>query len=194
MFGVIYQSITAPMDVIGKDELEHRKEAALFLPLLASVLGAAVIPILSHFSRDPQVAAGLGIGSMALALIVSVATWLCIGGVLWLTAKSFGRELTFARLASAWGLSYSPNILCMLLYGVLLLFPGLWQGSEVVSFILGTLFVLCLVWKAIYYFMIVRLVFQASLGEFFKLTGIAAVAFVLLAFLGAKAGLRVPML
>jgi hypothetical protein len=193
MISVIWNAIVSPMDVIGQRDVKHRPEAALATVLLAAVLGAVAVPVASRLA-SAQAGTPTDIGGMALVFVVSVATWLAVGGALRLVAMALHMDIRFKQLTSVWGLSYLPNILCLILYTIALAAPALWRGNDVSSFAFATLFILCLAWKAIYYFMVVRLVFQASLAEFLVMTAFLGVVFAALALLGAQLGIQVPML
>jgi hypothetical protein len=192
MLNIIWKAIVSPMDVIGQRNVKNRPEAALATVLLAALLGAAALPIASDLA-GAQTETFTDIGRMVLVFATSVATWLAVGGALGLVAIALHRELRYKQLTPVWGLSYLPNVLCLVLYTIALAAPTLWKGSDIGSFVFATLFILCLVWKAIYYFLVVRVVFQASLAEFLGMTAFLGAVFAALALLGAQLGVQVPM-
>ena len=130
---------------------------------------------------------------MCIGLSVSILTWLAVCAMLWLLSKTFKKGLGFGQIASTWGLSYIPNLLCIVLYNLLLNIPAIYDGSGVLVFIFSTLFIILIVWKAIYYFMFLRFVIDTTLVEFCTITLVSAIVFIILIMVGSKFGIQVPM-
>jgi len=194
MLRILWKSIVAPLEVFQGEDNRNRLPASSVTVLLAALLGSVVMPIANYLIHKDQYKISLDMSGMLVGLLVSIATWLTVCALFWLLSKVFQKELSFGRIASIWGLSYMPNILCLILYTLLLLAPSLYRGSDIAAFAVSTLFILCLVWKSIFYFIFVRFVFRATLGEFFKMTAVTAIVFTVLLFIGTKAGIQVPML
>ena len=157
------------------------------------MLGSVVAPVVYYLVNRGRFEISLNIGGMCAGLIVSGLTWLAACAMLWALAKAFHKEVGFKQVASAWGLSYIPNLLCVVLYGLLQIVPGIYIGSNMLAAVFSALFIVLLVWKAIEYFLLLRFVLDTSVGEFAIVTAVSAVVFAVLILLGAKAGIRVPM-
>ncbi len=193
MFYTIVRSIFAPLDVMNRNEVNGRLQASVATVLTTAVLGSVITPVLYYFADKGRYAVSLDIGGMCIGLIVSVVTWLAVCAMLWALSKAFHKGLRFGQVASTWGLSYIPNLLCVMLYCLLLNIPGIYNGSNVLAFVFSVFFIILLVWKAIYYFMFLRFMIDTSVGEFAIVTAVSAVVFAALILLGSKVGIRVPM-
>lgn len=193
MLYALYKSIFAPLEVINRNEVKGRLSASVVTVLTTAVLGSVIAPIIYFYANKSRYDITLDIGGMFIGLSVSIVTWLAVCTLLWLLSKAFKKGLEFGQVASTWGLSYIPNLLCIVLYSLLLNIPKIYNSSDALTFVFSTVFIILLVWKAIYYFMFLRYVMDTSLGEFVAITAVSAVVFATLIILGSKAGIQVPM-
>jgi hypothetical protein len=131
---------------------------------------------------------------MAIGLVVSILTWLAVCTLFFIMSGVYKKGLGLYQVASIWGLSYIPNLLCVLLYSLLAILPGLNNLSGFASFVICTLFIMLLVWKAIFYFMFMRFVMDTTLREIIVITVVSAAVFAALMIAGFKAGIQVPMM
>ena len=53
---------------------------------------------------------------------------------------------------------------------------------------------LFLIWKAVYYFMLMRLILNTTLHEIIVITAVSAIVFAVLILVNSKVGIQVPML
>lgn len=194
MLNVLYKSIFSPLGVFHRDSVKGRLGASVATVLLTAFLGSVVTPVASYYANRSRYGINVDISGMVLGFILSIITWLAACTLLWLLSKAFKKGLTFGQVASTWGLSYIPNFLCVVLYGLLLTLPNAHSANGFAAFLLCALFIMLLVWKAIYYFMFLRFVIDTTLGEFLICTAASAIVFAALMFLGFKAGIQVPML
>ena len=194
MFYVLYKSIFAPLQVINKDDIKGRLAASVTAVLAAAVAVSVIAPVVFYFVNKSRYDISLDIGGIFIALSVSIASWLAVCAVFWLLSRAYKKGLGFKQITSAWGLSYIPNLLCIVLYILLMNIPGLYAGSGFLTFIFITLFIILLVWKAIYYFMYLRFVLDTTLGEFIVITAVSAALFAALIILGSISGIQVPMI
>ncbi len=190
---VLYKSIFAPLEVISRNEVKGRLAASVITVLTTAVLGSVISPIIYFYTNKSRYDISLDIGGMFLGLVVSVFTFIAVCTLMWLLSKAFKKGLKLGQVASTWGLSYIPNLLCVILFNLLLNVPGIYNSSSALAFIFSTLFIIFLVWKAIYYFMFLRFVLETTLGEFVAITAVSAAVFAALIILGTKAGVQVPM-
>lgn len=194
MFKVLFKSIVAPLGVINKDNIKGRLQASIFTVFMTAFLGSVIAPILYFFANRNKYEISLHIGSMFIGLSVSIVTWLAVCALLWLLAKVFNKGIGFGQMTATWGLSYIPNLLCVVLYNLLFIIPEINNGSGFSTFIISSFFIMFLVWKAIYYFMLMRFVINTTLGEFSVITAVSAVVFTVLMVIGFAVGIQVPML
>lgn len=194
MLQVLYQSIFTPLEVIHSGRKPGRLSASVAAVLTCAVLGSGAIPMLSYSAYGRAYGAGPDIWGMLSGFAVSVLTWLAVCALFRLFSILFAKGIRFGQIVSVWGLSYLPNFFCLILYGLLMLFPRIHNGSGFTAFVIGFLFILFLVWKAIFYFMFMRFVLRTTLREIMILTAVSAAAFAVLLMIGFKAGIQVPML
>lgn len=194
MLNVLYKLIFAPLGVFNRDNVKGRLQASVAAVLVTAILESVVAPVVYFYVNRDRYEINLDIGSMFIRLAVSIITWLAVCALFWLSAKAFNKGLSYRQVVSTWGLSYIPNLLCVLLYNLLLIIPKANNGSGFAAFIICTLFIMFLVWKAIYYFMLMRFVIDTTLREIIVITTISAVMFVILIIIGFKVGIQVPML
>jgi hypothetical protein len=194
MLNIIYKSIFAPLGVINRNNIKGKLQASIITVIVTAFLGSVVAPVVYYYVNRNKYEINLNIGSMLLGLSVSIITWLVVCTLFWLLSKAFHKEIGFVQVASTWGLSYIPNFLCIVLYNLLFILPKINNGSGFSAFIISSLFIMFLVWKAIYYFMFLRFVINTTLIEFAVFTAASAVVFAVLMLIGFKVGIQVPML
>jgi len=194
MWLVLYRSISAPLRVFTRESEKGKLSASVAVVLASAVLGTVLLPITYFLVNKNQYELTLDFGGMLAALCVSLLSWLAVCLLFLALSKAFRNGLRFREAASVWGLSYIPNFLCFLLYGLLKVVPGIRVTSGFAAFVIGALFILLLVWKAIYYFMFLRFVMDVSLKEFLITVAASAVVFAGLIYVGIHAGIQVPML
>jgi len=194
MLNIIYKSIFAPLGVINRNNVKGKLQASIITVIVTAFLGSVVAPVVYYYVNRNKYEINLNIGSMFLGVSVSLITWLVVCTLFWLLSKAFHKEIGFVQVASTWGLSYIPNLLCIVLYNLLFILPNINNGSGLSAFIISSLFIMFLVWKAIYYFMFLRFVINTTLIEFAVFTATSAVVFAVLMVIGFKVGIQVPML
>lgn len=194
MLNVLYKSIFAPLEIINRDKVRGRFEASIIIVTATAFLGSVVAPVVYFYANRNKYEISLNIGNMFIGLTVSISTWLAVCTLFWVLSKAFNKGIGFGQVASTWGLSYIPNFLCIVLYNLLFIIPDINNGSGFSAFLISSLFILFLVWKAIYYFMLMRLVIETTLFEISITTAVSAVVFAVLMIIGFKVGIQVPML
>jgi len=194
MLNVLYKSIFAPLSVINREHIKGRLWASIATVSATAFLGSVIAPVVYYYANRSRYEIRLDVGGMFVGLIVSILTWLVICALFWLMCKAFKKDLSFSQVASTWGLSYIPNFLCVVLYNLLFVVPGINNGSGFAAFIICALFIMFLVWKAIFYFILMRFVIDTTLREIIIITAVSAVVFAVLMIIGFKVGIQVPML
>lgn len=194
MLNVLYKAIFAPLQVFNRNNIKGRLGASVAAVFTTAILGTVIAPVVYYYANRGKYEIDLNIGGMFISLVVSIITWLAVCTLFWLLSKAFKKDLGFEQVASTWSLSYIPNFLCVVLYNLLLIVPGINNGSGFAAFIICTLFIMFLVWKAIFYFMLMRFVIDTTLREIIICTAISAVVFTTLMIIGSKVGIQVPML
>lgn len=194
MLNILYKAIFAPLEVFQRENRKGRQGASIATVFATAILGSLIAPALYYYVNRGRYEINLDISGMLIRLIVSIMTWLAVGTFLSLLSKAFNKGLSFEQVTSTWGLSYIPNFLCVILYNLLLIVPGINNGSGFAAFIICALFIMLLVWKAIFYFMLMRFVIDTTLREIVICTAVSAVVFAALMMIGFKVGIQVPML
>jgi len=194
MWRVLFRSVVSPLRVFNRDGGKDKLSASITVVLSTAVLGTVLLPVATYFVYRDRYELTLDVVGMLTAFCVSVLTWLAVCLLFWTLSKAFRNGLRFRQTASVWGLSYVPNFLCVLLYGVLKVVPGIQITSGFAAFIVSALFILLLVWKAICYFMFLRFVMDTTLKEFVITAAVSAIVFAALIWVGSLAGIQVPML
>jgi|GEM_PF-2371095 hypothetical protein len=194
ILNILYQSIFAPLGVVNRENVKGRLQVSVVIVLLTTLFGSIIAPVIYFYTIRNKYEINLDIGNMFLRLSLSIITWLAACTLLWLMAKIFSKGIEFGQIVSTWGLSYIPNFLCIVLYELLLIKPEIYSGNGFSAFILSSFFIMFLVWKAIYYFMIMKLVIHTTLGEFFVITAVLAIVFSVFMVIGFRVGIQVPML
>lgn len=193
MIYALLKSVFTPLEVINTDHFRGRMQASAASVLLTAVFGSVIAPLVYYYTNNSRYDISLNAGGMVLGVCLTIITWLAVCAMFWLLSKAFKKEIKFGRVVSTWGLSYIPNLLCIILYSLLLNIPAIYNTSGFLTFIFSTLFIILLVWKAIYYFMFLRFVIDTTLGEFLIITAVSAIVFAALILLGSTAGLQVPV-
>jgi len=179
---------------MSRGDVKGRFRASVAIVLSTAVLSSGIVPILYFYANKNRYGLSLDIGGMFIALSVSIMTWLAACLMFWLLSKAFNKGLGFEQVTSIWGLSYIPNFFCVVLYGLLLIVPKINTASSFSAFIICAIFIMLLVWKALYYFMLLRFVLDTTLRELLIITAVSAVVFAGLMIIGSKLGIQVPML
>jgi len=194
MINILYKAIFSPLEVFNRDNVKGRLKAACFTVIITALLGSVIAPLINFYNFKDRYEINLDISGMLTRLVMSIATWLLVCASFLLLSKAFGKEIRFEQIASTWGISYIPNFLCVILYNLLLIKPEINNGSGFAAFIISTVFIMLLVWKAIFYFMLMRFVINTTLCEITIITVVSAVVFVIVIMIGSKVGIQVPML
>lgn len=194
MLNVLYKSIFAPLGVFNRDNVKGRLQASCVTVIITALFGSVIAPVIYFYMYKNRYEINMDIGRIFIGLTVSITTWVCVCALFWLLSKAFNKGIGFGLIASTWGLSYIPNFLCIILYNLLLIKPMIYNESSFIAFIISTFFIVFLVWKAIFYFMLMRFVLNTTLREISVITAISAVVFVILIIIGFNVGIQVPML
>lgn len=187
---ILFQSIFTPLGVFNNNYVKNRLQTSMIIVLSTAILETIFAPI-AYFCTYKI---NLDISSMFLRLVVVIITWVVVCTVFWLLSKYFHKKISFRQTASIWGLSYIPNFLCIILYNILLIKPKIYNGSGFSTFIISSLFIMFLIWKAIYYFMYMRSVLNTTLREIVIITVVSAFLFISLIMLEFMVGVQVPVL
>ncbi|MEX1378305.1 MAG: YIP1 family protein [Eubacteriales bacterium] len=194
MMKILYKTIFAPLGVFNKDDDRKKQSTSIAVVAATIIAGSIIAPILYYYVNKDRYEIELNITNIILMVALSIGTWLAVCALFWMLSKAFKKDIKFSQISSTWGLSYMPNLLCVVLYNTLLIAPGVNNGSGIAAFVICTLFIMLLVWKAILYFMTMRFVIDTSLGEIIVYTAVSAVVFAVLMMVGFRAGIQVPML
>ncbi|MBN2879481.1 MAG: YIP1 family protein [Clostridia bacterium] len=194
MINVLYKTIFAPLEVFSRQDKKGRLGASVTIVISTIILGSVIAPVLYFYASKDRYVISLNAESLILRTALSIATWLFVCAVFWLLSKAFKKDLSYKNIAAAWGLTYIPNLLTVVLYTILMVFPEINSGNILAAFIICTLFIMFLVWKAILYFMIMRFVIDTTPREIVIYTIVSAAVFTALIVIEFSVGIQVPML
>lgn len=190
----IYKSIFSPLQIFYGKDAGCKLFGSTIVVVAAALLGAVIFPLLYYFNFRSKFDISISADSMLMMLSVGILTWLAVCMLFWLLSKSFRKPVSFKEIASTWGYSYIPNVICIMIYNLILLKTNLFTSNDILGFIINTLFIMLLIWKVIYFFIELKYVINTNGAELLIATLIAGVFFILLMWAGFLAGIQVPML
>lgn len=190
----IYNAVFSPLKVVNRKPIEGRLMASIIIVSAAAFTGSILAPLVFYFTNRTKYEISLSFGSMLMMLLAGVMTWLAVCLLFWLLSVMFKKQAGFLEIASTWGFSYVPNLLCILAYSALQSWSGFYIGSGIAGFLINSFFIMLLVWKAIFFFMEMKLVIGTNGLELLISTLASGIIFVLLMAAGASIGIQVPML
>lgn len=167
---------------------------SLIIILITAAFNGFIAPVLYYYLNRNDFDLTLSFGSMLGLFALSGAMYLIDCGALWLTAKLCGQKVTFKSVVATWGFSFIPTLICSILVNIDETIWYLFVGEPLLLFALNTIFILLLIWKAIFYFIECREVLQLRGLKLVLSTIGIGVIFALLIFADAQMGLKVPML
>jgi hypothetical protein len=191
---VLYQSVFSPLRVFNNIFDKSRLQISIIIVIATAFLEAVITPFAYFYTNIAGYDIQIEINRIISVFLISTASWLIVCSLFLAFSKVFKKGIGFLQIVSTWGLSFIPNFICIILYNLLIIKPDIYIDSGFSSFIISTLFIMLLIWKAIYYYMFMRLVLNATLPEIIIITAVSAVVFTALMLIGAKAGIQVPML
>ncbi len=191
---ILYSAIFSPLQVINGKKNEGKVLASFIIVFITAFSGSVIAPTAYYFTFQDKYNLTFKFSSNLIMFCVSILTWLAACSVLWLLSLFLKKEVRFMQIVSTWGLSYIPNLFCIVIYYGLQLKSEVLITSEIVAFLINTVFILLLVWKVIYYFMEMKYVLKATVFELFIITIIVGITFVCFMTVGSAVGIQVPML
>lgn len=191
---MIYKSIASPLEVINQKAEKGKLAASLLIVLTAALLGSIVAPVVYYLSFKDKYELTLRASKIVIPFCAGILTWLAACILFWVFSLVFKKGIGLGQIASTWGFSYIPNIICIIAYTCLQLYSGSYTGNGFAAFVMNTFFIAVLMWKVIYYFIEVRNVLNVSAFELIIMTILMGISFVALMTLGSIVGIQVPML
>ncbi|MFD1175269.1 hypothetical protein ACFQ3W_03005 [Paenibacillus puldeungensis] len=164
----------SPLSVMDQEHTPEKQLASLLVVLMTAGLTA-------FLSADLYL------------LVAGVGTWAIACGCIWLVSRIFRKGIGFRQVSTTWGLTYLPNLICVAANYFLATNRHLTE-LPVLSFLIQTLLIMLLVWKAILYFIEMRCVLQVTGTELTIGTVIVGIVFLPVMMVGFILGLQVPML
>lgn len=167
--------------------------------LKASCIVVGVSALLSSFAplcdlAQKGLAEPYNLISAIVLFAVSILTYFAACALFYLISFLFKKGVGFKEIVSTWGMSYLPNLICIIAYYTLLMKFPLMQFDGVFAFVVNTFFIMLLVYKALYFFMEMKVVLKVTAFELLISTIGLGIAFVLLMWIGFAVGIQVPML
>jgi hypothetical protein len=190
----LYRSITSPLEVMNQEEPEGKLAASFLIVIASAVVGSVIAPIAYYLILKNKHDLSLHLHTIFITFGVSILTWLAACAVFWGLAFAFRKELGFKQILSTWGFSYTPNLICIIVYNAIILKPFILFDNSITVFLISTFFIMLLVWKALYYFIEMKYVIKTTASELLVITVINGLFFAVFMAAGAAIGIEVPML
>lgn len=191
---IIFKSISSPLQVIKTGKVEDKLRGSIILMLLNTLLLTIIMPVVYYcyfkniYSITLEAVKLVIIFCISLAItVISCLSFLFVSVV-------FKKNIQFKEITAFWGLSYIPNIVCTILYTLTELFNYVLIGNSLAGFIINTVFIMLLIWKAIFYFIQMNFVLKLSGFEFITASIAVGIVFIALIFAGSSAGIQIPPL
>ena len=191
---ILYCAVTSPLEVINRAQIKGKLSASFMIVILAALAGAVLAPIAYYFTYKEVYDLTLNLNNNLVTFIASISTFLAECMVFWLFSIIFKKEASFKQFVSTWGFSFITNLICILTYFILQLWSDLRIDNALLAFLINTFFVILLVWKAIYYFIEMKLVMKATAFELVIITTICGMILTVLMVANSFIGIKVPML
>jgi len=190
----LYMSITSPVKVMSQEESEGRLTASFLTVIACALAGSVIAPVAYYLAFRHKYDLSLQLHSILITFGASILTWIAASAVLWGLSSVFKKGLGLRQILSTWGFSYTPNLICIIAYNLILLKSSILSDSNVTVFFINTFFIMLLVWKALYYFIEMRHVIKTTVPELFIITVISGLSFALLMAAGGAVGIEIPMI
>ncbi len=190
---ILYCAITSPLKVINRAQIKGKLSASLMIVFLAALTGTVLAPLAYYITYKDIYDLTLNLNNNLIMFIAGISTFLVECLVFWLFSNIFKKEASFKQFVSTWGLSFTANLICILTYFMLQL-SDIRIDNTIFAFFINTFFIVLLVWKAIYYFIEMKLVMKATAFELVIITIICGVIFPVLMMANSFIGIQVPML
>lgn len=194
LFSNIVKGILSPLKVMESPQSKGTLPAAGAIVALCALLSAVALPLAYYLNYRNQYEISLDAGRMLLMLLAAALTWFAACAAIWGAARVFGSKVEYGDVMASWGFSYIPDFWCIVLFGILelRLLPAVSNPCFAVFF--NTVFVMLLVWKAIYYFIEMRCVLKLTSAQLLISTAVIGLIFAGLMAVGFAVGLQVPFL
>lgn len=131
---------------------------------------------------------------IAMAVLLSVATYLVICSVIWLVCKGFGSRTAFGDYVKSWGLTYFPTLLCAIVVAFTEAYFYFFWNSIIWGMVFNVVFVSILLWKTILYVLYLREVAELKRGKMIGVLIVIGLFIVLLAAVNGYFGIKTPVL
>lgn len=193
-FRIILKSISSPLQVIKTEKAEDKLRVSIILMLLNTLLLTIIMPIVYYFYFKNLYSITLEAVNLVIIFCISLAITVTACLSFLFVSIIFKKNIPFKEITAFWGLSYIPNIVCTILYTLTELFNSVLIGNSLAGFIINTVFIMLLIWKAIFYFIQMNFVLKLSGFEFITASIVVGTIFIALIFAGSSAGIQIPPL
>lgn len=186
--------LNSPYEFIKNVGQNGRPGLSISIVAAGSAFAGFVAPVAYYLVNRNDFPVSLDILNMMTIFLVSICTYPVACGILWLASRFAGSRCGFREIISTWGLSYIPTILCYMVVVAGECAFYYFIGNTVLKLLINTLFLLLLIWKAIFYFIEARAVLRIKGYRLAIATLAIGVLFALLMFINIQFGLISPML
>lgn len=185
---------TNPYRLISETKESGKLWLSLMIILVTAVYNGFIAPVVHCYLNRNDFDLTLSFGTMAGLCVLSCLMYLIDCMILWLAARICKHRISFRAVAATWGFSFIPTLICSFIVNTYESTFYFFIGKPILLFILNTLCILLLIWKAIFYFMECREVLELKGIRLVVSTIAIGILFALLIFADAWLGLKAPML
>lgn len=191
---IIGKALISPLDIIGSMAAAEYLPVSLAIAGLCLLLDTVALPYGYYLTFRQKYDIGLDTGMITVMFFTGALTFLASILIFRVVSKFCGKKAGFVEIIASWALSFVPDLFCILLYGLLQLRFVDVQGNGLLAVALNTLFILFLVWKAIFYLIEMRYVLKLEFTQLIIATAVIGIAYIGLMSAGFAVGIQVPFL
>lgn len=194
IFKIIVKALISPLDIIGSMKAAEYLPVSLAIAGLCLLLDTVALPYGYYLTFRQKYDIDLSIGMITAMFFTGTLTFLASILIFRGVSKVCGKKAGFVEIIATWGLSFIPDLFCILLYGALQLKLVELQGNRLLAVVVSTFFILFLIWKAIFYLIEMRYVLKLEFTQLIIATAVIGIVYIGLMSAGFAVGIQVPFL
>lgn len=193
IFLLIAKSIYSPVGVIKCEKIEDRFIIGNLVFLISCIINAFIFPIVYYLYFKNKYDIHLEDTKMLLIFSICIVTFFLECIMFWLVSVFFKKKTSLKEIIAIWGVSLFSNIFCVTIYLLSLIFNSIIVSRPIFMFTLNTIYIMLLIWKTIYYFIVVNLILKLKVIETMIATVLIWLGIFILMIVGFAVGIQVPV-
>ncbi|MCX7710344.1 MAG: YIP1 family protein [Clostridia bacterium] len=187
--------ISSPYEIIQQYSEEKNMGLPVSIVLILASFNGLIAPVLYYLLKRNEFDLTLNAVQMGLMFGISVTTYLLVCCIFWMIARLFRREdSTLSAIVATWGFSFIPTLIGSIVVNLHEYFFYYFIGNKFLLLVLNTLLIMLLIWKAIFYFIEMKVVLRLKGVPLLISMLLIGILFFGLMMFNARMGLKVPML